>query len=202
MSQQEFWKGSFGNDYIERNKSDSLKASNLVLFSEILKSSGISPKSIMELGANIGLNLLALKQLIPNCETTGVEINDKAVELLKQTGSSVIHGSIEEFEILAKYDLVFTKGVLIHLNPQSLEGAYRKIYDSSNRWILTIEYYSRSPQEIMYRGREDVLFKRDFAGELLDKYKGHLFLLDYGFVYHRDTYPQDDLTWFLMEKKH
>ena len=202
MNQQEFWKGSFGNDYIERNKSDSLKASNLVLFSEILKSSGISPKSIMELGANIGLNLLALKQLIPICETTGVEINDKAVELLKQTGSSVIHGSIEEFEILAKYDLVFTKGVLIHLNPQSLEGAYRKIYDSSNRWILTIEYYSRSPQEIMYRGREDVLFKRDFAGELLDKYKGQLFLLDYGFVYHRDTYPQDDLTWFLMEKKY
>ena len=46
-----------------------------------------------------------------------------------------------------------------------------------------------------------VLFKRDFAGELLDKYKNKLLLLDYGFIYHRDTYPQDDLTWFLMEKQ-
>ena len=111
MSQQEFWKGSFGNDYIERNKSDHLKASNLVLFSEILKSSGIAPKSILELGANIGLNLSALKHLIPNCETTGVEINYKAAELLKHTGSNVIHGSIEEAEIIAEYDLVFSKGV-------------------------------------------------------------------------------------------
>ena len=105
MSQQEFWKGSFGNDYIERNQSDYLKASNLVLFSEILKSSGIAPKSILELGANIGLNLLALKHLIPNCETTGVEINDRAAELLKHTGTNVIHGSIEEVEIIAEYDL-------------------------------------------------------------------------------------------------
>jgi pseudaminic acid biosynthesis-associated methylase len=188
VSQQEFWKGSFGNEYIERNKSDHLKASNLVLFSEILKSSGIAPKSILELGANIGLNLLALKQLIPNCETTGVEINDRAA-------------SIEEVEIIAEYDLVFTKGVLIHLDPQSLESVYKKIYDSSSRWILTIEYYSRSPQEIMYRGHENVLFKRDFAGELLDIYQNKLLLLDYGFIYHRDTYPQDDLTWFLMEKQ-
>ena len=53
----------------------------------------------------------------------------------------------------------------------------------------------------MYRGHENVLFKRDFAGELLDKYKNRVLLLDYGFIYHRDTYPQDDLTWFLMEKQ-
>jgi spore coat polysaccharide biosynthesis protein SpsF len=26
-------------------------------------------------------------------------------------------------------------------------------------------------------------------------------LIDYGFVYHRDTaHPQDDITWFLLEK--
>ena len=109
--------------------------------------------------------------------------------------------ALEEVEIIAEYDLVFTKGVLIHLNPQSLESVYKKIYNSSSRWILTIEYYSRSPQEIMYRGHENVLFKRDFAGELLDKYKNELLLSDYGFIYHRDTYPQDDLTWFLMEKQ-
>lgn len=201
MSQQEFWKGSFGDDYIERNNSEHLKASNLIMFSEILKSSGISPKSILELGANIGLNLLALKQLLPDSETTGVEINSKAVELLRKTGSNVIHGSIEEVEIPGKYDMVLTKGVLIHLNPQGLETVYKKIFDSSSRWILTIEYYSRSPQEITYRGHKGVLFKRDFAGEFLDKFNGELLLLDYGFIYHRDVYPQDDLTWFLMEKQ-
>jgi spore coat polysaccharide biosynthesis protein SpsF len=44
------------------------------------------------------------------------------------------------------------------------------------------------------------LFKRDFAGDLLDRFPG-LVLVDYGFVYHRDkAFPQDDMTWFLLEK--
>ncbi len=35
---------------------------------------------------------------------------------------------------------------------------------------------------------------------MLDKFPD-LVLIDYGFVYHRDSYfPGDDLTWFLMEK--
>ena len=45
------------------------------------------------------------------------------------------------------------------------------------------------------------LFKRDFAGELLDAFPS-LDLVDYGFVYHRDpNFPQDDMNWFLLEKK-
>jgi spore coat polysaccharide biosynthesis protein SpsF len=67
---------------------------------------------------------------------------------------------------------------------------------------LTIEYYSRKADEVLYRGHQGVLFKRDFAGELMDKFGSGLKLIDYGFVYHRDTFPQDDLTWFLLEKTH
>ena len=52
---------------------------------------------------------------------------------------------------------------------------------------------------VNYRGHDNRLFKRDFAGELIDKFG--LKLRDYGFLYHRDNYfPQDDLTWFLLEK--
>jgi len=44
------------------------------------------------------------------------------------------------------------------------------------------------------------LFKRDFAGEMLERF-ADLKLLDYGFVYRRDpNFPQDDITWFLLEK--
>ena len=40
----------------------------------------------------------------------------------------------------------------------------------------------------------------NFAGEMLDRFRD-LRLVDYGFVYHRDVnFPQDDITWFLMEK--
>ena len=45
------------------------------------------------------------------------------------------------------------------------------------------------------------LFKRDFAGEIMDRHP-QLQLVDYGFAYRRDpNFPQDDITWFLMEKR-
>ncbi len=63
-----------------------------------------------------------------------------------------------------------------------------------------IEYYNPSPVAITYRGHDDRLFKRDFCGDLLDKYKD-LYLVDYGFCYRRDpVFQQDDMTWFLMRK--
>jgi len=54
---------------------------------------------------------------------------------------------------------------------------------------------------IPYRGHSDKLFKRDFAGEILDQFSD-LRLVDYGFVWHRDNlFPQDDISWFLLEKQ-
>ena len=62
------------------------------------------------------------------------------------------------------------------------------------------EYYSPNPVSVNYRGNEDVLFKRDFAGEMMDMYND-LKLVNYGFVYHRDDFfPGDDANWFLLEK--
>ena len=70
--------------------------------------------------------------------------------------------------------------------------------NSWDRWLD--EYYNPKPVSINYRGHKDKLFKRDFAGEIMNKYKS-LKLVDYGFVYHGDgSFPQDDLTWFLLKK--
>ncbi|MBV7550115.1 hypothetical protein KW849_27925 [Pseudomonas sp. PDM26] len=57
------------------------------------------------------------------------------------------------------------------------------------------------PVEAPYRGNSGKLFKRDFAGEMLDRYDD-LHLVDYGFDYHRDRqFPVDDITWFVLEKR-
>ena len=54
---------------------------------------------------------------------------------------------------------------------------------------------------INYRGHENRLFKRDFAGDILAVYKD-LELIDYGFFYKGDpAFPKDDITWFLMKKQ-
>lgn len=82
-----------------------------------------------------------------------------------------------------------------------LARAYDRLHQTSRRYICLIEYYNPSPVEVLYRGHHGRLFKRDFAGELLDAYPD-LQLVDYGFIYHRDpNFPLDDLTWFLMEKR-
>jgi spore coat polysaccharide biosynthesis protein SpsF len=92
------------------------------------------------------------------------------------------------------------KGVLIHIAPDQLAAVYEKLYQVSRRYILIAEYYNPTPVSIPYRGHADRLFKRDFAGEMLDRYPA-LELVDYGFVYHRDPlFPQDDMTWFLLQR--
>ena len=90
---------------------------------------------------------------------------------------------------------------MIHINPDCLENVYDILYEHSNKYICLTEYYNPTPVEVSYRGNEKRLFKRDFTGEIMDRYPD-LKLLKYGFIYHRDyNFPGDDLTWFLMEKK-
>ena len=93
-----------------------------------------------------------------------------------------------------------TKGVLIHINPEFLDKAFDILYKSSKKYILLIEYFNPTPVEVIYRGHEEKLFKRDFARDLMKRYD-NLSLIDYGFKYNGDNlFPQDDLTWFLLSK--
>ena len=198
--QEKFWAGEFGNEYINRNIGSDLTSANTAFFSKILcRTHDVS--SIIEFGSNIGMNLIALRRLLPHAELSAIEINPKAIEKLEKLAEiNTYHSSILDFTPDSKRDLVLIKGVLIHINPDELQAVYKKLYDSSARYICVVEYYNPSPVEINYRGHEGKLFKRDFAGEILDKYSD-LKLVDYGFTYHRDpNFPQDDITWFLMEK--
>lgn len=200
--QEIFWADNFGNDYIERNRSKNLFASNLNIFSDIFKKT-CNITTIIELGANIGMNIQAINYLLPNSKTSAVEINKKAFNELqnvctdKAVLASILDINTNEYP---KYDFVFTKTVLIHINPDELSNIYEVMYNLSNKYICIAEYYNPTPMTITYRGETDKLFKRDFAGELLAKYP-NLKLVDYGFKYKRDNnFAQDDITWFLLEK--
>lgn len=199
--QEEFWAGQFGDEYVGRNQGRQIIAGNTALFSRIMsRTTGL--KSTIEFGANIGMNLVAIRQLYPEMELSAIEINASAVERLTQLGDVKVYAqSILDFKCDYQRDLVLIKGVLIHINPDVLPQVYDLLYRTSKRYICLVEYYNPSPVEVPYRGHTGKLFKRDFAGELLSKYPD-LALVDYGFVYHRDVnFPQDDLTWFLLEKK-
>jgi spore coat polysaccharide biosynthesis protein SpsF len=200
--QEEFWAGEFGTIYSERNMGDKLVAANIQFFSKILEHTN-EVKSVIEFGANIGLNLKAIRALLPSARLTAVEINSFAVQELEKWGResvTVYPISILDFEPANVFDLALVKGVLIHINPEKLPEVYDILYRSSLRYICIAEYYNPSPVSIKYREHEDRLFKRDFCGEIMDRF-ADLRLLSYGFAYHRDlNFPQDDITWFLLEK--
>lgn len=200
--QESFWAGEFGEDYIERNQGDKLLAANLNFFNNALKMA-TKPTSMIEFGANIGMNLKAMKLLFPEIRIKAVEINEKAHSYLcNLIGSeNAFNKSIFDISIQEKVDLVLIKGVLIHINPKMLDIVYNKLYEASSKYIMIAEYYNPNPITVSYRGHNDRLFKRDFAGEMLEKFPD-LELIDYGFSYKRDSnFPQDDITWFLLRKK-
>ena len=194
-----FWKGDFGDQYISRNQSPEFLASNVHFFAKILASAGSEIGSVLELGSNIGMNYLALRQLIPKLSYSAVEINPTAVKELRALGVDVFPSSIEDFEADSCWDLVFTKTVLIHLHPEYLDATYEKMTRMASRFVLVAEYFNPVAVSVDYRGEEERLFKRDFAGEILDRFPS-MRLKDYGFSYNRGPFPQDNISWFLLEK--
>ena len=205
-SQEALWRGDFGKAYTIR-QSHNLLATR-VFFRRALKEAELSNPQVLEFGAGVGHNLLALKRMYEGAWLTGVEINESAFAELQVVANHAVLSSIFDCryqdqywngKLACDFDLVFTKGLLIHLHPDDLEKAYNTIHEHANRYILLCEYFNPTPVAIEYRGEPEALWKRDFAGDMLDMFP--LKVLDYGFWWSRDKYPQDDLHWVLMEKQ-
>lgn len=199
--QEAFWAGSFGSDYIDRNRDEAVLATRTAMLAKMLSAAG-RIGSAVEFGPNIGLNLRALRMLLPGAKLSAIEINPEAAATVRSLGYAEVHeGSILDRHVTEPHDLAFTSGVLIHINPDALPKVYDNLYAASSRYVAVCEYYNPSPVAIPYRGHADRLFKRDFAGDLMERFPD-LKLVDYGFVYRRDpNFPADDVTWFLMEKR-
>ena len=196
--QEKFWAGSFGDEYSKRNTGVHHIAGSTAAFAKILaRTSGIG--SIIELGANIGINMHALRALLPTVKLRALELNASAYRVLSQIpGVEAHHGSLFDFRPPEKADLAFCRGVLIHTDPAFLPYAYDALCAASRKYVLIGEYYNPTPVEVNYRGHEGQLFKRDFCAEMMARHP--LRLVDYGFVYQHDpVFPLGDMTWFLME---
>ena len=198
--QERFWAGEFGDSYIQRNADKSDLIAKQIMFSRMMQR---VPKieSVVELGCNIGLNLKALEMINSNFSLAGYEINKKAISEAKKlrVGKIFEQSVITRITSPVKYDLSFTCGLLIHINPNELGIAYDNLYNLSNKYILISESYNPTPIMVDYRGNVGKYFKRDFAGEMIDRFDAKI--IDYGFFYHRDNYFSfGDTSWFLLEK--
>jgi pseudaminic acid biosynthesis-associated methylase len=203
--QVDFWSGEFGNAYVDRNDaSPEQMRARVALWSDILGHTLVAPPtSILEVGANLGINLRALR-VLTGARLYALEPNDKARGILVQDGivakEDVRGGMASSIDLPTNaVDFAFTSGVLIHIHPDHLAASLAEIYRCSSRWIACIEYFSDKAEMIPYRGYDDRLFKRDFGGLWLDSFPD-LRVVAYGFAWKRIT-GLDNLTWWLFERR-
>jgi pseudaminic acid biosynthesis-associated methylase len=160
-AQEEFWKGSFGDEYLKRNRVDwKVRRS---FWDLMLEKTGA--RSVLEVGANAGWNLLALRDNDPTVKLRGVDLNPNAIAEARANALDVREVPAAKVgECWPKrFDLVFTAGVLIHVATDDLQRVMSSIVGASSRWVLAVEYDAVYEQEIDYRGHAARLWKRPFG---------------------------------------
>jgi pseudaminic acid biosynthesis-associated methylase len=190
------WQGEFGNEYVRRNQID--WQDRLPAFQHMLH--GLSPDRVLEVGCNRGHNLVALSKFLEDADLVGVEPNQYALEIARaaipQIG--ILQGNIFDIPFKNNYfDCVFTSGVLIHISLKDLPSALAEIYRVSKRYILAIEYFSEEEEVIQYRGKDELLWKRNFLKHYQSQFQD-LALIQSG--YWEAEYNYEKTHWWLMEK--
>jgi pseudaminic acid biosynthesis-associated methylase len=189
------WRSEFGRDYTDRN--DVERPARIEVWRRILD--GVPVGSILEVGCNAGWNLEYLHRL-GYTDAQGIEPQTYAVEQLRARRPHLRAQVGTAFDLPfadASFDLVFTSGVLIHIDGADLPRALAEMHRVSRRFVLAIEYDHPTEQEIHYRGHDGALWKRDHGAAwqrafpaLRELRRGHLGAAD----------GYDDCTFHLFEK--
>jgi len=201
--QEKFWHSEYANEYIERNKNFDIDLGVTAWEKMLTEVELESLSSILELGCNIGRNLHILEKLLPEAQKSIVEISPlafntvtKNFKLKDSQNKSILDSDLP----LNSFDLVFTSGVLVHVDPNDLLKTMSKMYNYSRKYILIVEMFSRTPKTVHYRNEDDLLFTRDFGRLFLDNYSCKV--VDYGFLWghYFDAAGFDDGNFWLFEK--
>lgn len=198
--QEIFWSELYAEDYIKKNAEFDTILGVQAWEKMLASTSGIT--SLLECGCNIGRNIDSLDRLLPSASKSIIEISKPAFDFVssRHALAQKFNGSILESPLEGSFDLVYTMGVLIHINPDELLANLQKAYNYSNKYLLFGEYFNRTPIMLDYQGQKNRLFKRDFGKLVMENFS--VKLLDYGFLWGHiyDAAGFDDVTWWLFEK--
>jgi len=207
--QMEIWADKFGKEYTDRNalsleemetsQKGKYGKTRTELNEKFLEGIDRSAR-ILEVGSNIGLQLLCLQRMGFN-RLYGIELQSYAVELAKSRTRyiNIIEGSV--FDIPYKsgfFDIVFTSGLLIHINPSDISRAMEEIHRCTREYIWGFEYYADHYTEVVYRGHNNLLWKTDFMKLYLDQF-GDLGFVKEERLNYLDSDNEDSM--FLLKKE-
>ena len=210
MSKQaQAWASEFGIEYTNRNPMtmEDMDALYVRLYgvsrTEINNEfiSGLHRNcKVLEVGSNVGIQL-SLLQRMGFTNLYGIDVSPYVVELSKSKtkGISIIQGNVLDIPFKDRYfDLVFTSGLLIHINPNDLRVALAEIYRCSNCYIWGAEYFAKEYTEINYRGNSDLLWKADFPKIFCKQFKDLKVVKSKIYKYLSDD---NEDTFYLLEKR-
>ena len=198
MAAIDLWKSDFGNDYTERNITGAISARQ-ALWEALIP---IECESILEVGANVGLNLEAIANF-HDCQLFACEPNEVARQRLRNADFiDRRHVSADTADRLSfkdnVADLVFTSGVLIHIPTDKLAQSMSEIHRCANRWIICAEYFAPSEEMVPYRGHDNAMWRRDYGSLYMDAFPD-LKCIGHHFAWKRTT-GLDNLTIWVFEK--
>ena len=152
--QEKFWAEQYADDYIKNNEAFDHALGAQAWQMMLAKTEG-NISSLLECGCNIGRNIEQLNRVIPKSKKSIIEISEPAYNFVteKYDLSDSFHGPILDSNFKPQsFDLVFTMGVLIHINPDQLIDHMDKMFNYSSKYILMGEYFNRTPVSIEYHG--------------------------------------------------
>ena len=171
---ESIWAGKFGDDYTKRNLYGREELDELYInrygvsrteMNQLFLRNLDRDARILEVGCNAG-NQLALLQKMGFTNLHGIEINPDAIELARtRVSGSIYHGSASDLSLFENnsFDLVFTSGVLIHINPNELLTVMSEVTRVSKKYVWGFEYFSPNHTEVTYRDKSDLLWRDNYA---------------------------------------
>lgn len=175
--QSECWADDFGEQYTRRNPASAKEMQALYLKRFGIERTEMNeafladvPRSarILEVGCNVGIQLNLLSSMgFENLY--GIEVNRYAIAKSQEVNRGLtvypLYGTALDLPFKDDwFELVYTSGVLIHVSPDEIATVMREMARCSNQWVWGFEYFTEDGYaEISYRGRQDMLWKTNFA---------------------------------------
>jgi SAM-dependent methyltransferase len=123
----------------------------------------LGAETICEVGCNVGNNLAHFPK---TARITGIDSNDTALAIARTRYPyhDIKSGDITKLPFPDDtFDLVFTRGVLIHMPQDTLKQSMMELLRITKKWIFNLEYYGTDGKPAEWARAENMLWYRNMG---------------------------------------
>lgn len=146
------------NKYTEDNEQAKQKELSKFLYFITLS---LGAKKVCEAGCNVGNNISAFPK---DFEVYGIDINEYALKKAQKQypNFKFTKENLDQISYPDSFfDLVFTRGVLVHIPDKELDKVLLEFLRITKRWIINIEYFGKDGKMIKWKRGNNLLWYRN-----------------------------------------